>query len=231
MNAEGAKPRGHTSPEMKTRESGSQGIRPIGRIMMHHGKRVENYTLPKRPTLFALRRARNVAFWPRKGKASLVIEVHRACCKTAEIQRRRCDIYPVHLSIYPTCRYVWHFTFSSGWKADTRCSCPMRSPRARGERIARERNSALLAEQVDNVSTEIIISPRITREKIYPACVCACCVARSVISVIESTDVSINYHRTLCIVFLTRSSLESPRRDIIANNKLISFRAHSSSHV
>lgn len=160
---------------------------------MHHGKRVENYTLPKRPTLFVLRRARNVAFWPRKGKASLVIEAHRACCETAEIQRR-CDAmrYIHRAPIYLPLRMAFYLFVG------------MESRYPMLARIVRESNSALLAEQVDNVSSEIIISPRITREKIYPACVCACCVARSVISVIESSDVSINNHQVLRAVFLTR---------------------------
>lgn len=90
-------------------------------------------------------------------------------------------------------RYAVHdvrtaFT-SSGWKADTwpgllsttRESCAS--------------NSALLAKDVDNVSREIIISHRITREKIYFVRVRMCarvyvcmCDAPRVISVIESTD-------------------------------------------
>lgn len=157
------------------RESGSQGIRPIGRIMMHHGKRVENYTLPKRPTLFVLRRARNVAFWPRKGKASLVIEAHRAWCKTAEIQRRRdgmCMCKPY--TYLPTATYGI-LPFRRDGKPIPML-CPMCSPRAHDSCAS---NSVLLAEEMDNVSTEIIISPRITREKIYPACICACVLYRA----------------------------------------------------
>lgn len=72
----------------------------------------------------------------------------------------RCDIYTVHLSHLPLRMAFYLFV-------------GMESRYPMLARIVRESNSALLAEQVDNVSAEIIISPRITREKIYPAVVFA----------------------------------------------------------
>jgi len=57
-----------------------------------------------------------VAFWPRKGKASFVIEAHRASCKTAEFQRRYAIRRAAQMYIYVYIRMA--FTFL-GWKADT----------------------------------------------------------------------------------------------------------------
>lgn len=149
INAERVKPRGHTSLEMKTRErNGSQGIRPIDCIMMHHGKRVENYTSPKRPALFVLRRAKNVAFWPRKGKASSSLSRRIVlAAKLAEILRYTRYSY---LSTYlPTYRYVGILPFGRDGKP-----IPM---------LAHCTNSVLLAEEVDNVSNgDHNIAPRIT---------------------------------------------------------------------
>ena len=64
------------------------------------------------------RRAKNVAFWPRKGKASFVIEAHRASCKTAEFQRR----YAIRRAAQT---YIYGI-YLLGWKADTWPGC---SPR------------------------------------------------------------------------------------------------------
>ena len=105
------------------------------------------------------RRAKNVAFWPRKGKASFVIEAHRASCKTAEFQRRyairraaQTYIYIQHLPSWMESRYL------AGVLSSARELCAS--------------NSALLAKQVDNVSREIVISHHITRGKIYPVRAC-----------------------------------------------------------
>lgn len=102
----------------------------------------------------ATRRAKNVAFWPRKGKAAFVIAAHRASCKTAEFQRR----YTIRMA----------FTYSPGWKADTSTRGVL-SSRASRARIS----TAHSPKKWTMFQTRIIISHRITREKIYPACFCA----------------------------------------------------------
>lgn len=132
------------------------------------GKLYSAETRPRaREFVQVVRRAQNVAFWPRKGKASsFVIEAHRASYKTTEFQRRR--RYAIHRArrTYGIYLLGMESRYFAGVLFTARESCAS--------------NSALLAKEVDNVSREIIISHRITREKIYfvrvrmCACVCVC---------------------------------------------------------
>jgi len=172
VNAERVNPanaRASRNEEMQERIPGN----PANRLHNDRETSGKLYSAERRPRASSCKlwgeskRAQNMAFWPRKGKASsFVIEAHRASYKTTEIQRRR--RYAIHRArrtygIYllgMESRYFARVLFTA------RESCAS--------------NSALLAKEVDNVSREIIISHRITREKIYfvrvrmCACVCVC---------------------------------------------------------
>lgn len=177
VNAEGAKPRGHTSPEMKTREwvPGNPANRPHNDAPRETSGKLhiaeETYTLRVEESKERGILAAKGKGFPRYRGASCLLQ---KCRNSATVRR---DIYTVYLSTYLPAATYGILPFRRDGKPIPD-ACPMCSPRARGERIVRESNPVLLAEQVDNIST-IIISPRITWEKIYPACVCACCVTRS----------------------------------------------------
>lgn len=141
-----------------------------------------------------------MAFWPRKGKASFVIEAHRASCKTVEFQRRR------RYTIHHVCTA---FTFS-GWKADTirydtirwpGCS-PRRTNRARVTRHFPPKKWTMFQEKDRNIALCERKSIPVVRVHVY------LCVrdAPRVISVIGSTDDYDSYrraHRDFPIPFLT----------------------------
>lgn len=184
---------------MKTREWESQGIRPIGRIMMHHGKRVENYTLPKRPTTLRVEESKGT--WHSGRERERLPSLSRCivlAVKTAEIQRRvRRDVYTpcTHLPIYLPLRMAFYpfVGMESRYPMLARC--------ARGERIVRESNSALLGRTSGQYfNGDHNIASYYLERKSIPL-VFAHVALHGVISVIESTDVSINYRMRVVMTY------------------------------
>lgn len=137
--------------ENEDAKEGSQGIRPIGRIMMRYGKRVENYTVPKRPRTFVQRGEQRT--WHSGRERERPPSLSRRIVHRAKLQNFSGDIL-----------YVWHLPIRRDGKPILpRCTLLACESCA-------SKHGALRSKKWTIFQTRIIISHRVTREKIYPVC-------------------------------------------------------------